>query len=179
MTVNVPFEKKTKNNVEYNEYHGDDLHDMVFQSVLKQSYKMFRLFTGTFTGNLIHSEDLSAEANLIGKIENFYSKYVLTIKLQYCDILNAFGSVQYLPLSQLHFLRVQNFINMIESSFPSIKQCIYLFNEQVVWSGITPEDLYSVYEYLNGTLFPSQTISALEGTTTLPQRFSLGTSNYR
>lgn len=153
MILNVPFLRKTRETGDYNEYHGDDVHDTIYQAVLKQSYRMFRLFHGTFESNLKPGDDLDALANLIGILEQFYFKYILHLKLKDCDVLDAFGSVQYLPLNQLLFLRVQNFINMIEATFEPIRQCIFLYEDQIVWSGINPNDLYTIYEYLNGPMF--------------------------
>lgn len=153
MVLNVPFERKTRETGDYIEYHGDDIHDTIYQAVLKQSYRMFRLFHGTYESNLKPAEDLDSVANLIGKLEEFYFKYILHLKLKDCDVLDAFGSVQYLPLNQLLFLRVQNFINMIEATFDPIKQCIFLYDDHIIWSGVNPHDLYTIYEYLNGPMF--------------------------
>lgn len=153
MVLNVPFERKTRESGDYNEYHGDEIHDTIYQAVLRQSYRLFRLFHGTYQSNLKPGEDLDSVANLIGKLELFYCKYILHLKLKDCDVLDAFGSVQYLPLNQLLFLRVQNFINMIEATFDPIKQCIFLYDDQIIWSGVNPHDLYTIYEYLNGPIF--------------------------
>lgn len=64
-TINVPSERKTRENTEYNEYKGDDVHDKVFQQVIKQSYFMFRLFAGTFRSHL------TLEVDEAQKIEHF------------------------------------------------------------------------------------------------------------
>lgn len=128
-TINVPYEKKTKENeVEYNEYKCDDVHDKIFRNVLKQSYNMFRLFHGSF-------EDVADDAptKIIDQLAQFYAKYLLTIKLTNCDILDVFRSVQYLALDQFLFLRTNNFIQMIESTFATIKHCIFLHNDRLVW----------------------------------------------
>ncbi|XP_058463805.1 vacuolar fusion protein CCZ1 homolog [Malaya genurostris] len=152
MILNVPFERKTRDTGDYNEYHGDDIHDTIYRAVLKHSYRMFHLFNGTFASNLKAGEDLDAIANLIGQLEEFYGKYILQLKLKDCDVLDALGSVQYLPLNQLLFLRVQNFINMIEATFEPIKHCIFLYDQHIIWSGINPVDLYTIYDHLNGTV---------------------------
>ncbi|XP_053684156.1 vacuolar fusion protein CCZ1 homolog [Sabethes cyaneus] len=157
MILNVPFERKTRETGDYNEYHGDDIHDTIFQAVLKQSYRMFRLFNGTFEENLRPAEDLVAVANLIGQLEQFFTKYIQHLKLRECDVLDALGTVQYLPLNQLLFLRVQNFINMIEATFEPIRQCIFLYDDHIIWSGISPEDLYTIYQYLNGPFYQEAT----------------------
>lgn len=109
------------------------------------------------------------------------------MKLRHCDILDIVRSVQYMPLNKFQFLRIHNFVQNIESTFPSIKHCIFLFNEQLVWyghsptsrghtlsvidlqlcdfhrSGINPSDLYSIYEYLASTLFPRSAEDDLRG----------------
>lgn len=70
-------------------------------------------------------------------------------------MLDALRSIQYLPVNQTLFLRLHNFIKMIEATFSTIKTSVFLYNEQVVWSGINATDLYSVYEYLTSEIFPS------------------------
>uniref|UniRef100_A0A2M4BMJ2 Putative myrosinase n=2 Tax=Anopheles marajoara TaxID=58244 RepID=A0A2M4BMJ2_9DIPT len=157
MTLNVPFERKTRDSGEYNEYHGDAIHDTVYQSVLRQSYRLFRMFHGTYADNLQPSDDLDAQANLIGQLESFYQSYILHLQMKRCDVGDVFGSVQYLPLNQLLFLRVKNFINMIEATFEPIKHCIFLYHDQVVWSGINPTDLYTMYEYFHSPMFDLNT----------------------
>lgn len=153
--VGAPSERKTRDGSEYTEYKCEDAHEIVYQETLKQSYYMFRLFNGTFTDNLIGDNDEQQIAFLITKLNKFYSKvsiyfqhfsifnikmyflndfqYVPTLKTRNCDILDICRSIQYLPLNKFQFLRVHNFIQMIESTFVSIKYCIFLFNEQLVW----------------------------------------------
>lgn len=135
-TINVPFEKKTKENgIDYNEYKCDDVHDKIFRNVLKQAYNMFRLFHGSFEDAAAEQQsDASVPSKLIHQLAQFYSKYLLTIKLPNCDILDVFRSVQYLALDQFLFLRINNFIQMIESTFATIKHCIFLHNDRLVWS---------------------------------------------
>lgn len=71
--MNVPFETKTKDRGEYNEYKGDEVHDSIFQAVLKQSYNMVRLFMGTFQLNFIGDDLETKRINLISKLDRFYS----------------------------------------------------------------------------------------------------------
>lgn len=74
-TINVPSERKSRENTEYNEYKGDDVHDKVFQQVLKQSYSMFRLFTGTFRSHFNGEEDETQKIEHFKSIlEHFFSR---------------------------------------------------------------------------------------------------------
>uniref|UniRef100_A0A1B0CL26 Putative myrosinase n=1 Tax=Lutzomyia longipalpis TaxID=7200 RepID=A0A1B0CL26_LUTLO len=163
MTVNVPFLVKTKDGVEYNEYRGDDVHDTIYGALLEQSYSMFRLFVGTFREHMMGDSTEERAQSLSQKLQQFFSKYILTLKIGNCDIVDVTRTVQYLPLNQTLFLRIHNFISMIESTFEYVKRCIFLYNEQIVWSGVNPKELYCIYEYLSGTIFPKMLQSDLQG----------------
>lgn len=177
MTLYVPFETKMKDNIEYKEYSGDDIHDEIFQSVLKQAYQMFRLFKGSLRSNLIGNNKNEEINHLVKTLDSFYSKYLLTLRLNNCDVLDQFKSINYLPLEQHLFLRIQNFINMIESTFDTVKHCIFLYNEQIVWSGINCKDLTSLYEYLTATIFPKYTQHDSQGGS-LPQNYAFTASHH-
>lgn len=151
-TVNVPLERKSRDNVEYNEYKSDEVYDKVLQEVLKQSYFSFRLFHNTFAANS-KGKDADAQArSLKNELERFFPKvgmqdtlqiwflifssnfqYIKSLKLGHCDMIDIARSDQYLPLNKLQFLRVHNFIQRIESSFPAVEVSIFLHNDQLVW----------------------------------------------
>lgn len=93
LTVNVPFETKTKDRGEYNEYKGDEVHDSIFQAVLKQSYKMFRLFMGTFQLNFIGDDLEQQTTNLISKLDHFYSRVSFVTRSSWAELTTLFISV--------------------------------------------------------------------------------------
>ena len=82
-TVNIPFVVKMKDGTEYWEYQSDDVQDNVYLAVLQQSYKMFRLFKGSFTAIL--SSSGADVTQLKQKLDHFFSRvrikyFVLTFK---------------------------------------------------------------------------------------------------
>lgn len=79
MTLNVPYEVKTKDRTEYNEYKGENVLDSVYQSVLKQSYKMFQLFMGTFNDHFIGENEDERIDCLRKKLNHFFSKVKLNL----------------------------------------------------------------------------------------------------
>lgn len=176
ITINVPSEKKEKpGGIEYIEYKSDEVHVKVFQQILRQSYQMFRLFNGKFVQHLCAAHKDKDESGMVedinllcSKLKVFYEKYWQTLDFQQFDILNVFQSIHFYPVNQLLFLRLHNFLKIIESTFSTIKSSIFLYNEQVVWSGINPSDLYSIYEYLNTEIFPQ-----LTGNNTMARTYSL------
>lgn len=155
LTVNVPFERKEKDKKEFIEYYADDVHELVFKKILQRSYLTFRLFCNTFQQNFIGNSIDSKVDNLKDKLNSFYTKYLLTINLQNADILDAIQCLQYKAVTHTTFFRIVNFINMLTSiKNLKIKKCIFLFNQEIVYSSINPMDLFIVNEYMTETLFP-------------------------
>lgn len=161
MTVNIPCVSKMKDGTEYLEYQSDDVQDTVYLAVLKQSYQMFRLFKNSFTA-ILDSKDGDV-GYLKQKLENFFSRYLLTLKLNHCDILDVFQGIQFLPLDKQTFLRVQCFVNLIEAMFPQVKYTAFLYNDQLVWSGLEPCDMQVVFRYLVTSLLPAHLETELQG----------------
>lgn len=74
-TINAPHETKQKDSIGYIEYKGDEVHDKVYRSILKQSYRMFRLFCGTFQSHCAAAQDYSVQPHeLINKLNEFYTE---------------------------------------------------------------------------------------------------------
>jgi hypothetical protein len=71
------------------------------------------------------------------------------------DILDAIQSLQYKAVAHLTFFRIINFINMLISiKNLRIKKCIFLFNQEVVYSSVNPLELFMINEYMTESLFP-------------------------
>ncbi|XP_025082631.1 vacuolar fusion protein CCZ1 homolog [Pomacea canaliculata] len=153
MTVSHPFQEKTKDGTPYLEYREDDVQDSVFQAVLDLAYKMFKLFNGTFEHILMRA-DGDVEV-LKQRLEGFYNKYLLTLRLSQCDLLDVFNGIHFLPLDKNTYLRIQCFINRLEATFPFVKYTAFLYNDKLVWSGLEQDDMRTLYQYLTTTLFPT------------------------
>ncbi|XP_015763387.1 PREDICTED: vacuolar fusion protein CCZ1 homolog [Acropora digitifera] len=152
MTVSIPFsEKMAKDGKMVIEYHDEDVLDSVLDAVLKQAYKMFKLFNGTF-GYILKTYHLEA---LRKRAEHFYASYLQTFNFSQFDILDAFTGINFLPLDKNTFLRIQSFVNVIEHTFSQIKYTAFLYSEKLVWSGLEQEDMRTLYKYLVSSLFPS------------------------
>ncbi|XP_074648417.1 vacuolar fusion protein CCZ1 homolog [Tubulanus polymorphus] len=159
MTVNIPTTEKIKDGQPHTEYLEDDVQDHIYESVLKQAYKMFRLFMGSFysvckKGNV---------QSLKQRFDHFFSRYLLTLKLNTCDLLDVFNGIHFLPLDKNTYLQIQCFINNLEATFPQIHYSAFLYNDQLVWSGLEQEDMRIMYKYLTTSLFPPFTELELQG----------------
>lgn len=161
MTLNIPFVTKIKDGAEYQEYQSDEVQDSVYLAVLQQAYQMFRLFKGTF-GAILENKGGDVDS-LKQKLDHFFSRYLPTLKLNHCDILDVFQGIQFLPLDKQTFLRVQCFVNLIEAMFAHVKYTAFLYNDQLVWSGVEPGDMQVIYRYLVTSLLPAHMETELQG----------------
>lgn len=155
-TLNVPFERKEKDKKEYFEYYCDDVHEAVYKKVIQRAYRHFRLFCNSFDSNMVGESIDDKLQNMRERLDNFYTKYLLTMNLQTADIVDSIECIQYKPITHLIFFRIVNFMNMVTSiKTLHIKKCIFLYNNQeVIYSSLSPADLYILNEFLNESLFP-------------------------
>ncbi|CAG5132726.1 unnamed protein product [Candidula unifasciata] len=166
MMASIPYKEKLKDGQVVTEYRDDYVQDSILESVLKQAYKMFKIFNGTFTTILMRAN--GEVESLKQRLDHFYSKYLLTLKLPQADILDVFNGIHFLPLDKNTYLRIQCFINSLEATFPFVKYTAFLYNEKLVWSGLEQEDMRIMYKYLTTSLFPAYMEQELQGTQNRP-----------
>ncbi|KAL5279065.1 CCZ1 family protein [Megaselia abdita] len=154
LILNLPNEVTSKDGAQVSDYKVEEVNDEVYRHFLKQSYRMFRFFQGTFECNLKGKSKDDQRTNLSNVLKEYFSSYLESLKLPSFNFLTILQSVQYFPLQKDLFLRLHNFIKMVKSTFTSIDFCTYFFNDHLVWSEIASEDLLCLNEYLTTTLFP-------------------------
>ncbi|XP_024941079.1 vacuolar fusion protein CCZ1 homolog isoform X2 [Cephus cinctus] len=162
MIVGVPRVWKVKDGTQFMEYQNEEVSSNVCQAILRQTYTMFRLFMGSFD-TILNDPECGSVLLLKHKLDHFYSRYLLSLKLNNSDILDVFQGLQFLPLDKTTFLRVQCFMNLVEAMFSQVKYTAFLYNDQLVWSGLDPEDMQVVYNYLISTLLPAYLEKELHG----------------
>ncbi|XP_023243814.1 vacuolar fusion protein CCZ1 homolog [Centruroides sculpturatus] len=158
MSLSIPFQQKLRDGQLYPDYYAEEVQDHVFQALLKALYKMFRLIMGTFKHNLEHG----GIEYLKQKLEIFYLRYLPKIKFHQVDLLDVFQGIQFLPLEKYPFLKIQCFISLTEATFSQIKYTAFLYNDQLVWSGLNQEDMQVLYRFLICHLIPSFLESELQ-----------------
>ena len=97
------------------------------------------------------------------RLEHFFSRYLLTLRLGQADILDVFSGIHFLPLDKNTYLRIQSFINLLEASFVQVQYTAFLYNDQLVWSGLEQDDMRVMYRYLTTSLIPASMEHELKG----------------
>ncbi|CAO2630514.1 Vacuolar fusion protein CCZ1 homolog, partial [Lemmus lemmus] len=160
MVVRNPIiEKQSKDGKPVVEYQEEELLDKVYSSVLQQCYGMYKLFNGTFQKAM---EDGGVKL-LKERLEKFFHRYLQTLHLQSCDLLDIFGGISFFPLDKMTYLKIQSFINRMEESLSIVKYTAFLYNDQLIWSGLEQDDMRILYKYLTTSLFPRHIEPELAG----------------
>lgn len=150
MVVRNPIVEKSKDGKPAAEYQEDELLDKVYSSVLQQCYSMYKLFNGTFQKTM----EYGGVEVLKNRLEKFFHRYLQTLHLQSCDLLDIFGGISFFPLDKMTYLKIQSFINRMEESLDIVKYTAFLYNDQLIWSGLEQDDMRILYKYLTTSLFP-------------------------
>ncbi|KAF7242877.1 hypothetical protein EYD10_10657 [Varanus komodoensis] len=159
MVVRNPIIEKHKDGKPVVEYQEEELLDKVYSSVLQQCYNMYKLFNGTFRRAM---EDGGARV-LKDRLEKFFHRYLQTLHLQSCDLLDVFCGISFFPLDKMTYLKIQSFINKMEESLSIVKYTAFLYNDQLIWSGLEQDDMRILYKYLTTSLFPRHIEPELAG----------------
>ncbi|XP_052847524.1 vacuolar fusion protein CCZ1 homolog [Drosophila gunungcola] len=150
LVLNVPKEVRLKEGVEVADYRGAEISDRIYRAILRNCYQMFHFQHGSFS--TFASKETNSDKRrelLCQELLHFYGQHLTNLKdPSHCDIIDMMHSIQYLPLDKSLFLRAQNF-GMLGETFPAIKECIMLYQEQVLCGGkLNPEDLHSLHSYV-------------------------------
>ncbi|KAM6320491.1 vacuolar fusion protein CCZ1 homolog isoform 4-T4 [Podargus strigoides] len=89
--------------------------------------------------------------------------YLQTLHLQSCDLLDVFCGISFFPLDKMTYLKIQSFINRMEESLNIVKYTAFLYNDQLIWSGLEQDDMRILYKYLTTSLFPRHMEPELAG----------------
>lgn len=125
-------------------------HERVCSAVLRNAYRMFRLFNGPF-GRLL-ALDLQL---LLVRLDTFYSRYLGLMKFHNVPLLDILDGIQYLPLDSANYLRVQSLINRVSESFPTVAHTVFLQENKLLWYTLPKTDMCILYRYIVNNMLPS------------------------
>ena len=152
-TVTVPSVRRQGKEGDLLEFKPEEVSDKVLLGILDKAHQMFSLFSGGL--HYILDNNQRSRGLLCERVQHFYSRYLTSLKLEQCSVLDMWGGIQYLPLQAQPALRVQSFINRADLQFPTAGCCLFLQQGQLVWSEISPSLSRLLVHYLTSTLLPS------------------------
>jgi len=152
LRVNNPSSTKTRDGKTVTEYKENDVDDTALHTISEQCYAIFKLFHGSFR----YIMDNFSEDVLKQKLQNFFPRYLDSLKFDQMDLFSTLEGIHFLPVDKNVYLRIQCFINLAENNFPKIHYSSFLYRDHLVWSGLEQDDMRPLYRYLVTYLNNSQ-----------------------
>uniref|UniRef100_A0A8C4TI32 CCZ1 homolog, vacuolar protein trafficking and biogenesis associated n=1 Tax=Erpetoichthys calabaricus TaxID=27687 RepID=A0A8C4TI32_ERPCA len=121
------------------------------------------LHSQLFNGRFSKAMDEGGVALLRERLEKFFYRYLQALHLGSCDLLDVFGGISFFPLDKMTYLKIQSFVNQMEQSLNLVKYTAFLYNDQLIWSGLEQDDMRILYKYLTTSLFPRHSEPELAG----------------
>ncbi|XP_041979571.1 vacuolar fusion protein CCZ1 homolog isoform X2 [Aricia agestis] len=126
----------------------------VMYDLLASAYKMFKMFFGPLSEIPVDE--------VYDKCEHFFGPYIANKNVSN-EVTNIIQGIYYLPLQKNSFFNVVCFIDLLEINFPQFKCVSFVYNDQLIWNGLTTDDMLTLYQYLVQTLLPKLVEKEIQG----------------
>jgi len=123
----------------------DELDDSLLQIIVRQAYKMFKLFCGPIQ---YISEKEGGVTEVRARLAGFIPHFLNSISFDQLDLFHTLEGIQFLPVDKNVYLRIQSYINLTEDRVPKVQYAAFLYRDHLVWSGLEQDDMRTVYAYL-------------------------------
>ena len=144
----------------------EDLQDAHLKAVLQRIYGTLRLFCGALLP-VLEGQGAAALRTLIGGFLSRLLELMLSAPASSAsasasadstappralshasDVLDAMDGIRFLPVEQRLYLRAQYVVNLVECAHPSVRHCMLLHHDKLVWSGLTHAATRLLHRYL-------------------------------
>ncbi|XP_025417256.1 vacuolar fusion protein CCZ1 homolog isoform X2 [Sipha flava] len=146
ITVSAACKSKSKSPESPDEpvYCTYNLQEPIYLAVLKHWYQTFQMTVGNMT-KIMNDNDPDYLRLMLNK---FYNKYLLSVDLSSHTFMDMFQGISFLPLDNVIHLYAQSFLNSIENTFQQVNFTMLLYNDSLVWSGLSKRQTQLVYSYI-------------------------------
>lgn len=145
LVVQNPHNVVTNNGKQEIEWFEEELDDASLQSILKKTYKTFKMFNGSCQ----HIINTFGVSHLREILKTNLPSLIAQINPEGTDFLNTLDGIQFLPVNKNVFLKIQTFLNCLEQTFDQIRYTSFMYKNQLVWSGLEQEDMKILYKFVN------------------------------
>ncbi|CAF1078394.1 unnamed protein product [Adineta steineri] len=148
MTLHVPVIKQKKDDKIITEYYDEHINDRLMLTILKMSYEYFVLQYGTMS-TLIHRNSVD-ELRYILK----FIQYHIHNMIRDVTIDSSYFGIQYLAIDRRFVFKFQTILRRFQLHLPSIKEMIFIYRDQLIWSGLNQDDTITIYSFFRLYYWP-------------------------
>ena len=123
------------------EWLEDDIDDESIPSLLRLTYRTFRLFNSSFTGNAAaYPMDV-----LRARLDLFLRFFLPTLPIANLHSAPLLSGFHFLPVDKATFLTIQFLINHTQATFPSVHHMAVLSDSKLIYTSLAGEDMEVLY----------------------------------
>ncbi|EGG16583.1 hypothetical protein DFA_09130 [Cavenderia fasciculata] len=130
------------------EYLEDEIDDILLQTILQQTYDLWRMFNGPM-------QDISKKRSLDilkKRLDTFYRPYLQLINFEQLDIFTTLDGIQFLPTDKNVFLKMLSMVNGCEIAFqsacPSFRFAALFFKDHLMYGNLSQHQTRTLNHYL-------------------------------
>ena len=130
------------------EWLVDDIDDEAIPSLLRLTYRTFRLFNDSFTANAVaHPMDA-----LRARLDLFLRFLLPTLPIASLHSAPLLSGFHFLPVDKATFLTIQFLINHTQATFPAVQHMAVLSECKLIYTSLAGEDMEVLYALLDDHL---------------------------
>ncbi|CAF0807914.1 unnamed protein product [Adineta ricciae] len=172
MSLHVPVIERKRDDKYIVEYYDDSINDRIMLPLLKISYRYFTLQHGTMSCSIRHGGVEELRIILKQHFDKFIQHHLHTM-IRDVTLDTSYLGVQFLPVEKKLYLKLQSILRRLELRFSSLKETLFLYKDQLIWSGLTQDDTSLVYLFFRLYYWPH--LKQLQ-TSSTPQFLTVDTS---
>ncbi|CAF4700724.1 unnamed protein product [Rotaria socialis] len=153
MSLHIPVVERKKDDKFVTEYYDENINDRIMLPILKMSYRYFVLQHGTMSTTIQHGGVEELRVVLKQHFDKFIQHHVLSM-IRDATLDTSYIGIQFLPVEKKLYLKLQSILRRLELRFSSLKETLFLYKDQLIWSGLSQEDTSLVYSFFRLYYWP-------------------------
>ncbi|CAF3176587.1 unnamed protein product [Rotaria sp. Silwood2] len=153
MTLHIPVIERKKDDKLLTEYYDENINDRIMLPILKMSYRYFVLQHGTISTVIQHGGVEELRNTLKQHFDKFIQHHLHTI-IRDTTLDASYIGIQFLPIEKKLYLKLQSTLRRLELRFSSLKETLFLYKDQLIWSGLSQDDTSLVYSFFRLYYWP-------------------------
>ncbi|CAF0794211.1 unnamed protein product [Adineta ricciae] len=153
MTLHVPVVEQKKDDKCFLEYLDERINDRVMLPILKMSYRYFALQYGTISA-LIQRTSVENARNVL---KEYFDKFIechLHRMIHHATFDSSFFGIHFISLDKQIYLKFQAVLRRWELQFASLNETVFIYRNQLVWSGLNQDDTTLIYSFFRLYYWP-------------------------
>ncbi|UJR27740.1 hypothetical protein I4U23_009016 [Adineta vaga] len=153
MILHIPVTEQKKDDKCILEYHDERINDRLMLPILKISYQYFILQYGTMSA-IIQQYNVEKLRIILREYFDKFIEYHLQKMINNVTIDSSLFGIQFLSVDKHIYFKFQSILRRLELRFKSLTETIFIYRNQLIWSGLNQADTTLLYSFFRLYYWP-------------------------